>query len=299
MAARGWKLRKDKTPAEISAAESETSVAESETTETLSEPTAEHGAAVYGAPIIGEELPAAFLETEHTPATDMETGSDLHFEGEDDPLKLIDYSAPFTTDDFLPQSGAPIIAQPPLAPEPPAEEVAPEPPKAEMPTPSAPVFDISAAEPDDTAGDFTSTLRMSREELAAAFAPSAPSGFPVVAPFVLDTPLVSPAAEEAQPRLVVRMGRLSAAFDLTKEVTVIGRPDSEMHYYPDVEIDMDDAISRRHAEIIKRDDSYSLVDTGSTNGTMLNGETLPAHQERRLTHGDRIRVGERTEIIFE
>ena len=292
MAARGWKLRKDKTQAETSAAESETS-------ETLVEPAAENGAAVYSAPIVGEESPATFSQTGHAPAPDEETGGALHFEDEDGPLKLMDYSTPFTTDDFLPHSGAPIIAQPPIVTEPPAEEAAPEPSKSEMPTPAAPLFDTSTAEPGDAAGDFTSTLRMSREELAAAFAPAAPSGVPIVAPFVLDTPLISPAAEEAQPRLVVRMGRLSAAFDLTKEVTVIGRPDSEMHYYPDVEIDMDDAISRRHAEIIKRNDSYSLVDTGSTNGTMLNGETLPAHEERRLTHGDRIRVGERTEIIFE
>ena len=50
---------------------------------------------------------------------------------------------------------------------------------------------------------------------------------------------------------------------------------------------------------IKQGDGYSLMDTGSTNGTLLNGEKLPAHEERRLTHGDRIRVGERTEIIFE
>ena len=297
----GWKLRKDKTQAETPAAEPQTAA----------EPVVDnHGAEIYSAPAAGAESSAADWGTQWQtpveegavtplgtePAPETGTGGDLHFEDEDGPLKLMDYSAPFT-EDLLPLSTAPIIAAPP--PDmPPAETPPAETPPAEMPTPATPSFDTSAAEPGDVGGDFTSTLRMSREELAA-FAPPPPAGIPPVAPFVLDAPLVSPATEETPPRLVVRMGRLSAAFDLTKEVTVIGRPDSEMHYYPDVEIDLDDAVSRRHAEVIKRDATYSIVDTGSTNGTMLNGETLPAHEERPLTHGDRIRVGERTEIIFE
>jgi hypothetical protein len=286
----GWKLRKDKTQAETAATEPETAV-EPVTAEPM---TAEGGAEIYSAPTTDEEAPMQWgtpVETEHAPSFDMETAGDLHFADEEGPLKLMDYSAPFT-EDLLPLSAAsaePIIAAPPPVETPPAE----------MPTLATPSFDTSLAEPGEADGDFTSTLRMSREELASALAPPPPSGVPPVAPFVLDTPLVSPATEETPPRLVVRMGRLSAAFDLTKEVTIIGRPDSEMHYYPDVEIDMDDAVSRRHAEIIQRGATYSLVDTGSTNGTLLNGESLPAHEERLLTHGDRIRVGERTEIIFE
>ncbi len=283
----GWKLRKDKAQpdAEPQAAE--------ETAATT------HGAEIYSAPEEDGEQP---VMAGHAPAPDMETGDGLRFEDEggprfedeDGPLKLMDYSAPFT-EDLLPMSAAPIIAAPP-----PADMVPPvAPPPAPVPPLTTPSFDTSAAAPGEEAVDFTSTLRMSREELAAAFAPPAPAGIPPVAPFVLDAPLVAPASEEAPPRLVVRMGRLSAAFDVTKEVTVIGRPDGEMHYYPDVEIDLDDAVSRRHAEIIRRDGAYSIVDTGSTNGTLLNGETLLAHEERPLTHGDRIRVGERTEIVFE
>ena len=92
---------------------------------------------------------------------------------------------------------------------------------------------------------------------------------------------------------------MSAPFDIAKDVTIIGRPDSALHYYPDVEIEMDDAVSRRHAEVIRRGDGYYLADADSTNGTMLNGEMLAAKEERLLAHGDRIRIGERTEIIFE
>ena len=275
----GWKLRKDKTQAETP------------DTEAATEPvTSGHGAEIYSAPAVDAEPP---VEMAHAPSPDLEMGDALRFEDEDEPLKMMDYSAPFN-EELLPISAAPIIAAPPPDDMPPTSM-----PVEAAPASAAPSFDTSAPDPSEDDGDFTSTLRMSREELAAAFAPPPPAGIPIVAPFVLDAPLVSPAAEAMPPRLVLRMGRLSAAFDITKEVTIIGRPDSEMHYYPDVEIDLDDAVSRRHAEIIQREGAYSIVDTGSTNGTLLNGETLPAHEERPLAHGDRIRVGERTEIVFE
>ena len=306
----GWKLRKDKAQEKAQEkTQAETPGAEPQTAAEpiAAEPIATgHGAEIYSAPASGDEHSAAFLDPgsepssapgQYTPSSnletgDLETGGDLHFEDEDSPLKLMDYSAPFTQD-LLPLSAAPIIAAPP-----PVETTPAETPTLETPILETPSFDTSTPEPAAPTGDFTSTLRMNREELAA-FAPASPAGIPPVPPFVLDAPLVSPATEETPPRLVLRVGRLSAAFDLTKKVTTIGRPDSEMHYYPDVEIDLDDAVSRRHAEIIKQGDGYSLVDTGSTNGTLLNGEKLPAHEERLLTHGDRIRVGERTEIIFE
>lgn len=193
---------------------------------------------------------------------DFETDSDLHFEDDSSPLQFTD------------ETHTPLIAAPP----PPSE---PEP----------------VSEPGE--GNFTSTLRMNREELANAFAPQPPTGIPTVAPFVLDSPLIAPATADTPPRLIVRVGRLAGAFDLSQEVTVIGRPDSAIHHYPEVEIDLDDAVSRRHAEVVKRDEGYFLRDAGSTNGTLLNGEKLPAHEERLLSHGDRIRVGERTEIVFE
>lgn len=298
MAARGWTLRKDKTQSETSETDM---TAEGNAPAEGDAPAGASGAEIYSAHTPVDSVPIAEwgAQPEHslTLAPDLATGGHgtddhLRFEDENGPREITDYSAPFT-EDLLPLSSTPkpmIITAPP-----PTEAALP----AKMPTLATPSFDTAAAEPGDADSDFTSTLRMSREELAAAFTPLPPTGIPIVAPYVLDAPLVSPATEEMPSRLVVRMGRLSAAFDLVKEVTIIGRPDSEMHYYPDVEIDLDDAVSRRHAEIIRRGSVYSIVDTGSTNGTLLNGETLLAHEERPLTHGDRIRVGERTEIIFE
>ena len=238
------------------------------------------------------------VEAHHHEVTtpEEEDEEDLHFaedaEEDKDDLVLVDYSDPAP----LETPAAAIIAPPIITPPPPLEPeaapddvVAPEPLSFSPPPP--PIT------PD--ADGMTSTLRMDRSELAAAFAPPPVAGsIPPVAPFVMDVPPAA-APTEAAHRLTMRLGRLSAAFDLTKDVTTIGRPDSALHYYPDVEIELDDAVSRRHAEVLHRAGAFYVVDTGSTNGTMLNGELLPPHEERELAHGDRIRVGERTELIFE
>lgn len=278
----GWKLRKDKTQAETVGTEPQDATPSDIGTvappETEALPEMEHTGPVFD--LDSAPAHAGIYDAPSTLSPDFETESDLHFAEDDGPLKLVDYTEP--------ETGL-IIAAPPPAEMPVSEAVAPEPKS---------VLDSK---------DFTSTLRMNREELASAFTPPPPTGLPTVPPtglptvppFVLDAPLVTDATEDTPPRLVVRVGRLSGAFELTKDVTTIGRPDSALHYYPDVEIDLDDAVSRRHAEVLRREDSYSIVDAGSTNGTLLNGEKLPPHEERLLAHGDRIRVGERTEIIFE
>jgi hypothetical protein len=46
--------------------------------------------------------------------------------------------------------------------------------------------------------------------------------------------------------------------------------------------------SRRHAQVIRRDDGWWIVDLGSTNGTLVNGALM---KERRLTPGDVIQIG--------
>jgi pSer/pThr/pTyr-binding forkhead associated (FHA) protein len=51
----------------------------------------------------------------------------------------------------------------------------------------------------------------------------------------------------------------------------------------------DPAVSRRHAEIHREGDEWSVVDLGSTNGTEVNGKRVNRH---RLNAGDRIAFGE-------
>jgi pSer/pThr/pTyr-binding forkhead associated (FHA) protein len=60
----------------------------------------------------------------------------------------------------------------------------------------------------------------------------------------------------------------------------------------------DQGVSRRHAEIRRGEDTLTLVDLGSTNGTHLNGQRLIPHQPRVLRDGDEIRMGKLVFHIF-
>ncbi len=123
---------------------------------------------------------------------------------------------------------------------------------------------------------------------------------PKVAPFIVAGAVGAPEpATSSDHYLIIRMRNLSASYKLEKDVTTIGRPDSATENYPDIEIELDDGVSRKHAEIRRKQGEFYVVDVGSTNGTLHNGDLLNVNQEIHLAHGDRIRVGERTEIVFE
>jgi hypothetical protein len=86
---------------------------------------------------------------------------------------------------------------------------------------------------------------------------------------------------------LIRRGAADQAgreISLTDDVTTLGRAVSCQ-----VVIDSDFA-SRRHAQIIRRDDAYWLRDLGSKNGTLLDNELVTA--EILLTDGAEIRIGE-------
>ena len=51
----------------------------------------------------------------------------------------------------------------------------------------------------------------------------------------------------------------------------------------------DPATSGHHARLERREDQFWVVDLGSTNGTLVNGEPI---QEKRLNHGDRLTIGQ-------
>ena len=57
-------------------------------------------------------------------------------------------------------------------------------------------------------------------------------------------------------------------------------------------------VSRRHAVIRRGEDTLTLVDLGSTNGTHLNGQRLIPHQPRVLRDGDEVRLGKLVFHIF-
>lgn len=56
----------------------------------------------------------------------------------------------------------------------------------------------------------------------------------------------------------------------------------------------DGAASRKHLMIKAVNDSFRLVDLGSPNGTIVNGDRVKEHD---LTHDDRIQIGN-TVLVF-
>ena len=58
----------------------------------------------------------------------------------------------------------------------------------------------------------------------------------------------------------------------------------------------DRMVSGSHAEIIRRNDTYTIRDLDSSNGTFVNGSKVKGGG-RELTNGDRITIGI-TEMIF-
>jgi pSer/pThr/pTyr-binding forkhead associated (FHA) protein len=77
---------------------------------------------------------------------------------------------------------------------------------------------------------------------------------------------------------------------------LIGRPDATRGIHPEIDLRLDDAVSRRHAKIFMRGAHYVLTDLNSTNGTRLNGQWVQAEAEVPLKAGDEIEVGELTVI---
>ena len=83
--------------------------------------------------------------------------------------------------------------------------------------------------------------------------------------------------------LVVTRGPNSGSrFALDEPLVTAGR-------HPDSVIFLDDiTVSRRHAEVRKADDGYTVADVGSLNGTYLNRQRV---EEAELHDGDELQIG--------
>ncbi len=84
--------------------------------------------------------------------------------------------------------------------------------------------------------------------------------------------------------LVVRSGggRAGETFTLERDTIVVGRS-------PECEIFLDDVtVSRRHAELARRDDGFYINDLGSLNGTYVNRRRV---ESAKLSDGDDVQIG--------
>jgi FHA domain/FhaA, N-terminal domain len=99
-----------------------------------------------------------------------------------------------------------------------------------------------------------------------------------------DAEAVAPAPAETHTRDVLRLTGSQPPREW-----VLGSGRMVMGRLPTCEISLNDAnASRQHAELVKREDGWWIVDLDSTNGTFLNGSLV---KERRLGPGDRIQIG--------
>jgi hypothetical protein len=114
-------------------------------------------------------------------------------------------------------------------------------------------------------------------------------GEPVTATYRIDETgeLVPVEMEEViahGPALVIRAGggRVGESFAVDGERMSIGRR-------PEAEVFLDDVtVSRDHALLIRRGDSWYLDDCGSLNGTYVNRGRIESH---RLEEGDEVQIG--------
>lgn len=96
--------------------------------------------------------------------------------------------------------------------------------------------------------------------------------------------------EEGKAILVVRRGPdAGTRFGLTKDQVTCGRDPTNDIFLNDV------TVSRQHAEFHRDGDRFTLVDTGSLNGTFLNRKRI---DKVHLSNGDEIQIGKFKLIFF-
>ena len=96
--------------------------------------------------------------------------------------------------------------------------------------------------------------------------------------------------ERGQGLVVVKRGpNAGSNFLMDKDVTTAGR-------HPESDVFLDDVtVSRRHAEIRRRDNRFYVVDNGSLNGTYVNRKRV---DETELSNGDELQIGKFKLVFF-
>ena len=89
--------------------------------------------------------------------------------------------------------------------------------------------------------------------------------------------------------LVIKGPSIGDEFYIEKDEFIIGRS-------PESDVLLDDiTVSRKHALLKKDEDEYRLIDSGSLNGSYLNGNIV---DEAILSNGDRIQIGKFIFLYF-
>lgn len=108
---------------------------------------------------------------------------------------------------------------------------------------------------------------------------------------------------ERDAKIVMHIRDSVDAVTLKPETRILlGRYDSNSVQKPDLDLTpygaLEKGVSRIHAAIVRNDDTLTIVDLGSANGTHLNGQRLLPEQPRVLRDGDEIRLGKLVAHIY-
>jgi len=80
-----------------------------------------------------------------------------------------------------------------------------------------------------------------------------------------------------------------------EQSVVIGRADKQTGFMPDIDLMRYNArkhgVSREHACLYRRGQSFYVMDLGSNNGTFVAGRALLPHHAQMIQHGDIVRLG--------
>lgn len=229
--------------------------------DTLLAPTAPASQATPSAPVENAPWPPSAPQDPFAGMTTKTSG----------PPASADWDLSFTQPTIVPTST-------PTAPPPPAPPATPSP---AAPPPPPPVSDFLLDAPGAGAAP-------------VAEAPPTIPAPPVASPFGPAPPPAAPPEEALQApplRVLVTSGRRTVEQSLHGEA-LIGRPDATRRIHPEIDLRLDDAVSRRHAKIFVQDGRYVVTDLNSTNGTRHNQRWLSPEAVVPLAAGDEIEVGE-------
>lgn len=108
---------------------------------------------------------------------------------------------------------------------------------------------------------------------------------------------------EKDTQIILHIRDASDPISISPEKRILlGRYDGSGLQKPDLDLTpygaLEKGVSRIHAAIYRSEDTLTLVDMGSSNGTHLNGQRLMRDQPRVLRDGDEIRLGKLVAHIY-
>jgi hypothetical protein len=99
----------------------------------------------------------------------------------------------------------------------------------------------------------------------------------------------------------------SSTVSLAQRETLVGRSSQSRGIRPEIALDADTGVSRRHVQLVRTGDELAVVDLSSTNGTYVvsgdvepgeDAESIPANVPTPLHDGDRVYLGAWTRLTM-